>query len=72
MWKRMFKVAWPISLGLQPFHGDLRLVTAAYFVGENRMAARSLSYSSPEVYRYVSRVAQLYRRKRMEGIEQKR
>jgi soluble lytic murein transglycosylase-like protein len=51
------------------FHGDLRLVTAAYFAGENAIALRGLSYGSPEVYRYVSQVARLYRRKRMEAAK---
>ncbi len=50
------------------FRRDLRLVTAAYFAGENAIAANGLTYGSPEVYRYVSQVARLYRRKRMEAI----
>ena len=45
------------------FEGDLRLVTAAYLVGESSIRSRGLAYSSPEVYRYVSRVADLYRAK---------
>jgi soluble lytic murein transglycosylase-like protein len=52
----------------QRFHGDLRLVTAAYFAGENRISPRGLLYSSPEVYGYVSRVAQIYRRKQMQAM----
>lgn len=48
------------------FDGDLRLVTAAYLVGESPIRARELAYSSPEAYRYVSRVAELYRAKRIE------
>jgi len=47
------------------FRGDLRLVTAAYLVGESSIRLRGLAYSSPEVYRYVSRVAELYRVKRL-------
>ena len=31
----------------QRFRGDLRLVTAAYFAGENAIASHGLSYSSP-------------------------
>lgn len=50
------------------FQGDLRLVTAAYFAGENRIALRGLNHSSPQVYRYVSQVARIYRRKRLEAI----
>jgi len=46
------------------FHGDLRLATAAYLVGESSIRLRGLEYASPEVYSYVSRVAKLYRAKR--------
>ena len=52
----------------QRFHGDLRLVTAAYFAGENRIAPRGLSYSSPDVFGYVTRVAQVYRRNRTQRM----
>lgn len=50
-------LAWLIRL----FRGDLRLAVAAYQVGESRILSRGLAYSSPEVFQYVSRVAQLYR-----------
>jgi soluble lytic murein transglycosylase-like protein len=53
----------------QRFRRDLRLVTAAYLAGENAIAANGLTYSSPEVYRYVSQVARVYHRKRMETIQ---
>src|SRR4029077_1178946 len=43
------------------FHGDLRLVMAAYAAGEKPILARRLDYSSEEVYTYVQRVAQQYR-----------
>lgn len=43
------------------FHGDLRLVMAAYAAGERPIRARGLDYLSPEVYTYVKRVAQQYR-----------
>ena len=54
-------LAWLMHL----FGGDLRLVTAAYFAGESRIRSRGLQYSSPEVYTYVSRVARVYRAKRL-------
>jgi soluble lytic murein transglycosylase-like protein len=56
-------LAWLIRV----FRGDLRLVTAAYYVGESSIRSRGLAYSSPEMYRYVSRVAELYRSKRLES-----
>src|SRR6185437_14659910 len=43
------------------FHGDLRLVMAAYAAGEKPILARRLDYSSEEVYTYVQRVAHQYR-----------
>ena len=57
-------LAWLMHL----FGGDLRLVTAAYYAGECPILARGLRYSSPDVYRYVSRVARLYRTKRLEKM----
>jgi soluble lytic murein transglycosylase-like protein len=43
------------------FHGDLRLVMAAYAAGEGPVLARGLDYSSREVYTYVERIGQQYR-----------
>ena len=43
------------------FHGDLRLVMAAYAAGERPIMAQGLDYSSPEVYGYVHRIAEQYR-----------
>jgi soluble lytic murein transglycosylase-like protein len=45
----------------QRFGGDLRLVTAAYYVGEEPISARGLAYSSLDVQGYVMRVARRYR-----------
>jgi len=42
------------------FHGDLRLVIAAYAAGERPIMAKGLDYSSPEVYAYVQRIARQY------------
>ena len=46
------------------FEGDLRLVTAAYYVGENQILERRLEYSSADVQGYVNRVARRYRARR--------
>ena len=43
------------------FHGDVRLVVAAYAAGEKPVQARGLEYSSQEVYTYVQRILQQYR-----------
>ena len=48
----------------QKFNGDLRLITAAYYVGESTISLRGLEYSSPDVQDYVRRVAQRYRMRR--------
>ena len=57
-------LAWLIQL----FRGDLRLVMGAYVAGQDRMLSRGLTYSSREVYEYVSNVARQYRRRRIETI----
>ena len=46
------------------FQGDLRLVTAAYYVGENPILFLRLDYSSADVQGYVNRVARRYRARR--------
>ena len=49
----------------QRFGGDLRLMTAAYYVGEYPISLRGLDYSSPDVQGYVKRVAARYRLHRL-------
>lgn len=61
-------LAWLMRL----FHGDLRLVTAAYLTGESRIRSQGLAYSSPEVYGYVSRVARIYRARRLDTLRRTR
>lgn len=46
---------------IQEFHGDLRLVVAAYYCGSHALAQRGLSYSNPQVVSYVMSVRRLYR-----------
>ena len=46
------------------FGGDLRLVTAAYYAGEDPISRRKLDYSSADVQGYVKRVARRYRARR--------
>lgn len=46
------------------FGGDLRLVTAAYYVGEDPISRRGLDYSSADVQSYVKRVARRFRARR--------
>ena len=51
------------------FSGDLRLITAAYYVGEYPISLRGLDYSSPDVQDYVKRVAERYRCRRFVAPE---
>jgi soluble lytic murein transglycosylase-like protein len=48
--------------------GDLRLVAAAYYVGEDPILRRGLAYSSAEVQGYVRRVAERYRARRRRAV----
>jgi len=54
------------------FNGDLRLMTAAYYVGEYPIALRGLDYSSPDVQGYVQRVSRRYRARRLAHGDQAR
>jgi soluble lytic murein transglycosylase-like protein len=47
------------------FNGDLRLMTAAYYVGEASISLRGLNYSSRDVQGYVQRVSRRYRARRI-------
>jgi soluble lytic murein transglycosylase-like protein len=49
----------------QRFRGDLRLMTAAYYVGEYPISILGLNYSAPNVQGYVKRVAARYRLRRL-------
>jgi soluble lytic murein transglycosylase-like protein len=53
------------------FSGDLRLITAAYYVGEYPISLRGLDYSSPDVQGYVKRVAERYRSRRLDQARSK-
>lgn len=44
----------------QRFHGDLRLATAAYYVGETIIGRRGLAYRNADVVAYVSRIRATY------------
>jgi soluble lytic murein transglycosylase-like protein len=42
------------------FHGDLRLVAAAYYVGDRNIARKQLDYRNPDVVSYVQAVRRQY------------
>lgn len=54
---------------IREFRGDLRLVTAAYYVGEDPIRRRRLDYSSVDVQDYVRRVAERYRARRSGAVK---
>ena len=49
---------------MNKFHGDLRLVTAAYYAGEGAIERRGLRYSNPDVVAYVASVRERYEREK--------
>ena len=42
------------------FHGDLRLVAAAYYAGDRNIAQKQLDYRNPDVVAYVQAVRRQY------------
>ncbi len=42
------------------FHGDLRLVAAAYYAGERAIEPRGLKYSNPNVVAYVTSIRERF------------
>jgi soluble lytic murein transglycosylase-like protein len=52
---------------MQRFHNDLRLVAAAYYVGEDVIGRRGLAYRNSDVVAYVATIRTTYLRE--SGIE---
>jgi soluble lytic murein transglycosylase-like protein len=46
------------------FHGDLRLVAAAYYAGERVVEIRGLQYANPDVVGYVASIRERVERRR--------
>ena len=46
------------------FHGDLRLVAAAYYAGERVIEAKGLRYSNADVVAYVTRLRERFERQK--------
>ena len=47
------------------FEGELRLVAAAYYAGEQRIKKRGLTCADGDIYRYVCLVQRFYSRRQM-------
>jgi soluble lytic murein transglycosylase-like protein len=55
------------------FHGEMRLVAAAYYAGEHAVGVRGLAYANPEVVAYVASIRRRVERKeRVWGARQNR
>src|SRR5215813_9991692 len=54
------------------FHGELRLVAAAYYAGERVVAARGLAYGNRDVVLYVASIRQRVEQQRKFGSTESR
>ncbi|MBN9614523.1 MAG: hypothetical protein BGO25_10560 [Acidobacteriales bacterium 59-55] len=61
-----------ITVLMWEFHGDLRLVAAAYYAGDRWVGKRLLDYRNPDVVAYVSAVRKRYILRRMAAYPQYR
>lgn len=56
---------------MNKFHGELRLVAAAYYAGERVVEARGLAYSNHDVVLYVATVRQRVESQRVRSAKSK-
>jgi soluble lytic murein transglycosylase-like protein len=49
-----------VTVLMWEFHGEMRLVTAAYYAGDRGIAREQLNYHNPEVVAYVEAVRRHY------------
>ena len=54
------------------FHGDLRLVAAAYYAGDRNIARKQLAYRNPDVVAYVQAVRRQYMLRRYPAVRPSR
>ncbi len=54
------------------FHGDLRLVAAAYYAGDRWIAQKQLSYRNPDVVAYVQAVRRRYMKRKSAAVQPRR
>lgn len=57
---------------IERFRNDFRLVAAAYYAGEGRIARRGISYGNPDVVAYVEGVRKAYLRETRTETERQR
>jgi soluble lytic murein transglycosylase len=56
IWGGVRYLAWLMG----KFQGDLRLVAAAYYTGENVVGQKGLDYKNPDVVAYVTQIRAIY------------
>lgn len=56
---------------MNKFHGELRLVAAAYYAGERVVEARGLAYANRDVVLYVSSVRQRVEQQKVASVKSK-
>jgi soluble lytic murein transglycosylase-like protein len=61
-----------ITVLMWEFHGDLRLVAAAYFAGDRDIARKQLDYRNAEVVAYVQAVRRQYMLRRYLAVRPSR
>ena len=54
------------------FHGDLRLVAAAYYAGDRWIARKQLNYRNPDVVAYVQAVRRRYMKRKSAAVQPRR
>jgi soluble lytic murein transglycosylase-like protein len=54
------------------FHGDLRLVAAAYYAGDRWIVQKQLDYRNPDVIAYVQTVRRQYLRRKSAAVKPQR
>ena len=54
------------------FHGDLRLVAAAYYAGDRWITRKQLSYRNPDVVAYVQAVRRQYVKRKSAVVQPRR
>jgi soluble lytic murein transglycosylase len=61
-----------VTVLMWEFHGDLRLVAAAYYAGDRNIAREQLYYRNPEVVAYVQAVRRQYMLRRYQAARPSR
>ena len=56
---------------MNKFHGELRLVAAAYYAGERVIEARGLAYANRDVVLYVARIRERVEQQRIGSVKPK-